>query len=564
MTRLDDVLDPRNPFAPSARMTERREPDRLGVVIGGSLADGVRVRLDRDTFIEGLAVGSYVTILGQTDCRFFGLITDLALDATDPRLARNPPEDELSREVFRGTAAFGVITVKPMLKLDAGSDEARPVKTVPTHFTVVRRASPEEVAQIFESGGAGEAKPYQIGASLDDKDVKITLDLERLVERSSAVFGRSGTGKTFLTLPLLASIIHQQAASALIFDMHNDYGWTLKGDRNRKLKGLKRLDAISERITIVSLDDASSRARNATFEFLLRIGYGQVEPEDIEMLKQTLSLSEVQVNTLFMLQRRFPHDWFARLLSDEEDAEVADLIENDKIVSGTYAALQRKLGRMRKFGFLGESLPEGQDPVTRIVTDLIAGRSVVIEFGRYGNDLPAYLFVANYLTRRIHKRYVELKEAAEAGGPEPTRLVIAIEEAHKFLEPEIASHTIFGTIAREMRKYNVTLLIIDQRPSQIEPEVLSQIGTRITCALSDEKDIGAVFSGVSGASQLRGVLAGLESKQQALIFGHAVPMPVVVRTTTYDEEATRAYVVEPASPAVQRARARVTNREEEL
>ena len=50
-----------------------------------------------------------------------------------------------------------------------------------------------------------------------------------------------------------------------------------------------------------------------------------------------------------------------------------------------------------------------------------------------------------------------------------------------------------------------------------------------------EKDIDAIFTGVSGAQSLRSVLAKLDSKQQALILGHAVPMPVVVRTRPYDE-----------------------------
>jgi uncharacterized protein len=83
------------------------------------------------------------------------------------------------------------------------------------------------------------------------------------------------------------------------------------------------------------------------------------------------------------------------------------------------------------------------------------------------------------------------------------------------------------------------LLIVDQRPSGIADEVLSQIGTRITCLLNDEKDIDAVLTGVSGARELRGVLAALDSKQQALVFGHAVPMPVVIKTRTYDDEAFR-------------------------
>ena len=74
---------------------------------------------------------------------------------------------------------------------------------------------------------------------------------------------------------------------------------------------------------------------------------------------------------------------------------------------------------------------------------------------------------------------------------------------------------------------------MDQRPSGIDDEVMSQIGTRVTCLLDNESDIRSVFSGVSGASALREVLARLDTQQQALIMGHAVPMPVVIRTRDY-------------------------------
>ena len=151
------------------------------------------------------------------------------------------------------------------------------------------------------------------------------------------------------------------------------------------------------------------------------------------------------------------------------------------------------------------------------------------------------MLVANDLTRRIHEKYVEKVERA-LGDPalEPPQLLITIEEAHKFLDPLIARQTIFGTIAREMRKYKVTLLIVDQRPSQIDDEVMSQIGTRVTALLDNERDIAAVLTGISGAGGLREVLARLDTKQQAIIMGHAVPMPVVVRTRMYDEDFYRA------------------------
>ena len=168
---------------------------------------------------------------------------------------------------------------------------------------------------------------------------------------------------------------------------------------------------------------------------------------------------------------------------------------------------------------------------------LEAGTNVVLEFGRYGSDLGAYILVANFLTRRIHRLYVERKEKSFGeAGKGPTPLVITIEEAHKFLDPAIAANTIFGTIARELRKYNVTLFIVDQRPSGIDPEVMSQIGTRVTMLLDNPEDIKAVLSGISGGEGLREVLARLDTREQALILGHAVPMPVVVQTRRYDTD----------------------------
>jgi hypothetical protein len=141
------------------------------------------------------------------------------------------------------------------------------------------------------------------------------------------------------------------------------------------------------------------------------------------------------------------------------------------------------------------------------------------------------------ITRRIHQAYVHQVEKflqTKNISDRPPQLMITIEEAHRFLNPMTAKQTIFGTIAREMRKYFVTLLVVDQRPSGIDNEIMSQIGTRITALLNDEKDIEAIFTGIPGSGELRTILSKLDSKQQALVLGHAVPMPVVVQTRTYD------------------------------
>jgi hypothetical protein len=166
---------------------------------------------------------------------------------------------------------------------------------------------------------------------------------------------------------------------------------------------------------------------------------------------------------------------------------------------------------------------------------LEAGQHVVLSFGRHESDLD-YLLVSNLLTRKIRERWEQRTNRYRSSKKdEPRNLVIVVEEAHKLLNREMAAQTTFSTIAREMRKYYVTLLIVDQRPSQIYDEVMSQLGTRICGWLGDEDDIRAVLSGLAGREALRGMLARLQPKEEVLLLGWGVPMPLPVRSRRYDE-----------------------------
>jgi DNA helicase HerA-like ATPase len=523
-------------FPLSATPADPRTP--LGVVVSGALSKGLQVKLtsqqDASEAIEQMAVGRYVVVTGQTGRKFFSLVTDISLDSTAKELPQRPPSESPFRaSIYRGNVAYGIANVSPMLMLDPGDSKPRPVKTIPAHFSPVYEATEADVQAVF---GAADDDHFHIGTPLDMEQVKVYLNLDRFVERSSGIFGKSGTGKSFVTRTLLAGVIARKKASALIFDMHNDYGWAVQNERTQEFKGLRQLFPHGE-VAVFTLDDPTSRARGSKTDGTVQIPFTDVEAGDVEMLAGVLSLSDVQVGALYYLERELGKQWIQKLISDkkEDGDEIAELLEKGQLMKGTLGAMQRKFEAFRRMDFLVPKV--STDTVENIFTKLSNGTSVVLEFGRHGDNLQAYMLVANYLTRRIHRRYVDAKNKAIGGqGAKPNPLMIVVEEAHKFLTPELAEHTIFGTIARELRKYNVTLLIVDQRPSAIDDEVMSQIGTRVTCLLDNEADIRAVFSGVSGASQLREVLARLDTQQQALILGHAVPMPVVIRTRNYDIE----------------------------
>ena len=78
----------------------------LGLVVGGSLAQGVEIRLNPsgETLVEDVKVGTFVTIQGSR-YRFFGVVTDLELTSSDPRLKHSPPDsgDPVMAQVISGT-----------------------------------------------------------------------------------------------------------------------------------------------------------------------------------------------------------------------------------------------------------------------------------------------------------------------------------------------------------------------------------------------------------------------------------------------------------------------------
>jgi len=503
---LDEWFPPDGAPIYSATQTQR-----LGVVVGGSLSKGLGVKLDPYVSVEDLAVGRYVVVHGHQK-RFFCMINDITLDNTNPAVQSDPPDisNPFMRDIYTGTVAYSIVTVTPMLLID-NEKGPLPVKTIPGHFAQVFNATEDDVNAVF---GAEDAMHFNVGAPLELEETTINLNLKRLGERSIGVFGKSGTGKSFLTRVLLAGVISRRIGVSLIFDMHNDYGWQITSENGYSVKGLKQLFA--DRVSILTLDAESSRRRDAKYDYEIKLGFDEIEPEDIAMLKATMSLSDTMVDAAYSLSKRWGKGWIRRLLKGDPD-DLEDITENTNIGGGTLAALQRRLERFERWHFLVEENTE--DSVQKIIELLVdQQKNVVLEFGRYGNQLEAYMLVANYLTRRIHHHYVDKMERSLGDAAmEPPQLLITIEEAHKFLEPQVARQTTFGIIAREMRKYKVTLLIIDQRPSAIDEEVMSQIGTRVTALLDNERDINAVLNGISGASGLREVLARLETKQQAII-----------------------------------------------
>lgn len=506
---------------------------QLGTIVGGSLSEGLMMRISQMEVLQNLKTGRFVCIQGD-NMRFFSLITDLSLALSNPDILLFPPshDEQLLQQVLRSKDMYATAHLRPMICLTGG--KTGPVKTIPSHFSPVYEASSQDIALIFGDEKEPSKKYFSIGNPID-MDASVCLDLDKLTERSNGIFGKTGTGKTFLTRLVLAGLIHSDKAVNLIFDMHSEYGLQARkeGDKGSFVKGLKTI--FPGKIVIFSLDPDSTRRRGKSPDVELILNYQEIAVEDIISLDSELNLHATAYETAYLIAGKYKKAWLEVLLSQSD--RLKDFAAEIGAHPESLAALHRKLKAIEHLPFIRKDSGTG-DVVDRMMEYINQGQSIIIEFGNFTSTF-CYLLVANIITRRIHRLYMKKTEkflGSHNKADEPKKLMITIEEAHKFLSPGIAQQTTFGIIAREMRKYYVSLLVVDQRPSGIDPEVLSQIGTKIIAQLNDDKDIQAALTGVANAHQLRVILAGLETKKQALILGHAVTMPVVVQTREYDEQ----------------------------
>lgn len=540
---------------------------RIGYLVGGGLKENFRVRLIVSP--QEIQEGAFV-VIQSGEWNYYGIVTDIVLGATDPRFADEQMEGRFPSHISKalhGQTLYANLEVLPNLMLEVGpelgtpvykdwrgridaglKDEPRilPVKNVPPHHAQVFLANEGDIAEIF--GDPNEKGNFVIGYTRE-QDHPVCIDMEKFVQRSSGVFGATGTGKSFLTRLVLAGLMHYNKASVFVLDMHNEYGFDdVASDTKKAVTGLKT--KFKSKVRIVGLGGGST-IRGQVPDFNLEISTGDISTSDIETLMRELNLRDTTPTTLNALYSSFKGEWFARFKAmnrkeievEDEKGKMKKVPHPDSVAAWANEngvnvmaaeALYEKLTRLFDKPYIVEK--PAADSVKEIIASLENGQHVILSFGEHESDLD-YLLVSNLLTRKIRNAWEHKTNAFRTHGKEePRPLVIVVEEAHKLLNREMAAQTTFATIARELRKYYVTLLIVDQRPSQIYDEVMSQLGTRISGWLGDEDDIHAVLSGLAGREALRGMLARLQPKEEVLLLGWGVPMPLPVRSRRYDEE----------------------------
>jgi len=491
--------------------------EKIGEIVAGSVRDGLIAKLATAN-PEDLEVGYPAIVQGPT-FDYFCLVEDIFNEESDiaDELAGSAlseivaPIGPTGAEGFNGPIFYSKAKLRQIQRIRRDDGKVMEPQTIPPYFSECRHATKADVELIYERS----EKSAPLGTIHGVEDFHIHIDLDRLNSKPFALFGRTGAGKSVLNKLICLATLATDASRLLLFDMHSEYGSYSKADGS---KGLKFF--FPEKVSIFSLDNKNAEA----VPFVL--DPREIEPSDVLVALQDLSPG--MVDTLYAIDkwRRGKTD----LITAVDEVTVADLGE-DQAHEMSLMGLKRRMTRLKRMPFLHE----GKDAFGLMMERIKAGQSVILDFGDYGTDAFFYLFVANIVSRRLFEAYTERNE-------DLPRLTLFLEEAHKFLGPEVAHHTIFGRLARETRKFNLILALVDQRPSRISDEVTSQLANRFVLSLKDPKDLEHALSGVADRGLWENIVRTIPPQVVAVI-GDAIRIPTVLNVLEYTAENIEDHVI---------------------
>jgi DNA helicase HerA-like ATPase len=414
-----------------------------------------------------------------------------------------------------------------------------------------------------------------IGRIAGSDSIRAGLKVSALVNRHCCVVGSTGSGKSNLVAVLLRALAASDYRSArtLVVDPHGEYFSALPAESSKRVAPGQAATTERLRVPYWAL----------SFDELIRITMGRMGEKEAEFVRDRVR--ELKVEAAQHLDRQpaeqaitadSPIPFSIRRLwwelEDNERMTFSDRDQNDetrceKVEDGDPEALVPPVYPAASLGAAAPFLNNKRRGLSRQL-ELMRARLVDSRFafmfdpsdgyhpdqeGRVEQDLDTLL--ANWLGGS--KPITVLDVAAvpsevlgdvvgsmlgliydglfwgmrlPVGGKEQP-LLLVLDEAHRFLPAgaDTAASRVCGRIAREGRKYGVGLMAITQRPSDIDPTVLSQCGTMIALRVTNGADRGAVNATVP--DDLGGLVALLPSLRtgEGLVLGEALQIPSRVR-----------------------------------
>lgn len=525
-----------------------------------SMSDSVK---SNSPIIDGIVyrigqIGSFLKIpLGYTS--LYGIVTQIGADAIPEKIS----------DAMKGD--FNLLGNQQWLSMtlvgeQTGQRFERGISQSPTTGDAVHIVTLQDLEIVY--GGYDEHSSINIGHISVSENLNAYLDLDKLISRHFAILGSTGSGKSNAVGITLKSIIQKKFGRTriLLLDPHGEYNNSVFGKDSEVFRVNTDKNANHLYIPywalsfqeLIKLFDGNISEQNKEY---FRTKVLEAKQKDAVVNRINIDPTMISADSpipFSIKQLWFELDDFERqtytvnndptTLALKKAGDAETLISNQYVPAGIgntapflnksakyilpfLDSIRTKL-QDRRFDFLfqpGEYTPDLSGKSVKDLSELlfswIGGEKpiTILDISDVPSDIM--MSIAGTLLNITYEALFWGQEVEIGGRKQP--LLIVLEEAHNYLrsgENSIASRNV-QRIAKEGRKYGVGLMLVTQRPSELDETVLSQCGTIIALRMNNSKDRGYVSAAIQ--DELRSIVDLLPSLRtgEAIVSGEGVSIP---------------------------------------
>lgn len=507
----------------------------------------VIVKVENDDKLRGLQVNHLISIqssrVGQ---HLIGLVSKIIRKS-----AYSDPSADIIPEL--GFNIIKVILIGTHFDRDGAKENVfrRSLSTVPTinaECHLIHGDRLKRFMQAISSIPEGEdAVSLQIGNYSIDEDASAWLNGNKLFQRHAVIVGSTGSGKSWCVAKILEQVAALKSADALLFDIHGEYS-TLQGENFQHLKVAGPNDTIQEGMLFLPywlltyeemlslmLDRSDSNAPNQAMMFSSAVIDGKKE------FLRDADKTEMEAN--ITLDSPIPYRLNKLLESlKAKDSEMVTGSRGEK--QGPYfGKLTRFIQRLEtkqkdkrlNFMFCGDDSLLTYDYMAELCSKLMLPSNdgsngvKIIDFSEVPSDILP--LIVSLIARVIFS----VQQWASTENRHP--IAIFCDEAHLYIpantEKSIddASLVTFERISKEGRKYGIGLVVISQRPSEVNRTVLSQSNNFIAMRLTNVDDQSVVKKLLPDSLGDYAEMLPILDIGEALVVGDASLLPSRIRVS---------------------------------
>ena len=401
----------------------------------------------------------------------------------------------------------------------------RGVTRYPIPGSDVYAVSSADLRQVYAADGRCNV---EIGTVFPTKDIRGALYIDAMLGKHFALLGSTGTGKSTSAALILHKICDVAPEGHIVMiDPHGEYSAAFK--TNGALFDVNNLALPYWMMNFAEHCEVFVTSK------------GDEKQMDCDILSRCLLLARAKNRIAESVGKLTVDAPIPYLLSDLTNIIQNEMGKLDKASSSApFLRLKGKIEEMKadpRYNFMFSGMLVGDtmaDFISKIFRLPSMGKPIsIIDVSGVPSDITAT--VVAVLSRLVFDYAIWSRN-------EPQRPILLVcEEAHRYIPSDrvagdSAVRTILERIAKEGRKYGVSLGLITQRPSDLAEGVLSQCGTIISMRLNNDRDQAFVRAAMPEGA--RGFLDSIPAlrNRECIICGEGVSIPIRVALDTLEEE----------------------------